>query len=404
MKKILFLAALLVTALSSVSAEERLQVAAVEAPQGGETELQVRFNLNEGHSYVSYQFKVELPEGISIVTDEYGKGVVSLGDGQPGALFTLDLNATSHIVTCYSNPSTVISGEEGVLVRIPISVSSSLPISTELSGKLSGVVFSTLESVAVNMADASFDITVVENVTVLDEASMTQPTNAEGVKVRVKRTIKADEWSTICLPFAMTEAQVKAAFGNDVELGDFVSYDTIEDDDENIVGITVDFDEATEIEANHPYIIKVAADISEFTVDNVDIEVEDEPCVEYDNGLTGKKRVVWGWFTGTYQAETVVPKNSLFLSSNKYWYSKGLTKMKGFRAYFEFVDLLTNVDEAGVRIGMAFNNDDETTGISAVRGKMADVGSDTFDLQGRKVQKGMKPGLYVKGGKKMVVK
>ena len=254
MKKILFLAALLVTALSSVSAEERLQVAAVEAPQGGETELQVRFNLNEGHSYVSYQFKVELPEGISIVTDEYGKGVVSLGDGQPGALFTLDLNATSHIVTCYSNPSTVISGEEGVLVRIPISVSSSLPISTELSGKLSGVVFSTLESVAVNMADASFDIIVVENVTVLDETSTTPPTNAEGVKVRVKRTIKAGEWSTICLPFAMTETQVKAAFGNDVELGDFISYDTVEDDDENIVGITVDFDEATEIEANHPYI------------------------------------------------------------------------------------------------------------------------------------------------------
>ena len=39
--------------------------------------------------------------------------------------------------------------------------------------------------------------------------------------VRVKRTINANEWSTICLPFAITAEQVKGVFGDDVQLGDF---------------------------------------------------------------------------------------------------------------------------------------------------------------------------------------
>lgn len=70
--------------------------------------------------------------------------------------------------------------------------------------------------------------------------------------VRVRRTIKAGEWNTICLPFAMTAEQVKGAFGNDVQIGDFNDYEFDGD------VISVKFRNATAIEANHPYIIKVA--------------------------------------------------------------------------------------------------------------------------------------------------
>lgn len=54
------------------------------------------------------------------------------------------------------------------------------------------------------------------------------PEAAEGVNVRVKRTIKANEWSTLVLPFAMTAEQVKSAFGNDVQLADFTGVETEE--------------------------------------------------------------------------------------------------------------------------------------------------------------------------------
>jgi len=66
-------------------------------------------------------------------------------------------------------------------------------------------------------------ITVVEpqdSRVVLDETSTTAPKASNGaVDVLVKRTIKANEWSTICLPFTMTETQVKTAFGDDVRIG-----------------------------------------------------------------------------------------------------------------------------------------------------------------------------------------
>jgi hypothetical protein len=48
--------------------------------------------------------------------------------------------------------------------------------------------------------------------------------------------------------------------------------------------------------------------------------------------------------------------------------------------------------------------DGETTGIADVRGKKADVRDDIFDLQGRRVENPQKGGLYIKNGKKVVVK
>ena len=240
---------------------------------------------------------------------------------------------------------------------------------------------------------------------VLDEASTTAPEAANGVDVRVKRTINANEWSTICLPFAMSATQVKAAFGDDVQLGDFTSYDTVEDTGENVVGLTVNFNMVTAMEANHPYVIKVSNAISEFTADNVTIDPEEEPCVEYDNGLTGKKRVVWGSFTGTYVADCVIPYEgddvSLFLSGNKWWYATAQTKhMKGYRAYFWFTDLLPDVSAS--RIQMAFN--DETTNVVELKdGRMEELKS-CYNLKGQRVEKPLKKGLYIRNGKKVIIK
>lgn len=396
MRKILFLFLLLGTALTSVRGEERLQVETVEAPQGGETEMVVNFLLDEHHNYVSYQFKVELPAGITLKTNEYGKASICLGDGQPAALFTIDLNATSQIVTCYSNPSTPIGGSEGVLVRIPVIASEGLAIGEQLSGKLSGVVFSTLEAAAVNMADVSFNINIVEKITLLNENDTELPTAANGVKVKVVRTISANSWSTICLPFAMTEEQVAIAFGTDVELADFTSWSSEEDDDGNIVAISVGFTDVTEIEANHPYIIKVKNAITEFTADGVDIEAEEEPSV-----MVGKKKAERGYMIGNYVAGTTIPENDLFLNGSKFWYSKGRSTMKAFRAYFEFADVLTNVEEAGARIVLSFP--DEPTGIDAVSKHIVCDGQ-TYNLLGGKVSDTLRKGIYIRDGKKMVVK
>lgn len=267
------------------------------------------------------------------------------------------------------------------------------------------------------VANVTFNVKVVSRHTVvLDETSTTTPTAATDVNVTVRRSIQANQWSTICLPFAMTEAQVKAAFGDDVQLAEFKGTEPEFDDNDNVVGITVSFDDVTAIEANHPYIIKVSEPIAEFTADGVDIDAdEDGACVEFDNGKNGARRVVYSGFYGTYHAGTVLDKYSLFLSDNKFWYSAGNTKMKAFRAYFDFLDILTEVETANARISLSFNGS-ETAGISTKLNSECIKHNEVYDLQGRRVSgagansslftihSSLKKGLYIRNGRKEVVR
>ena len=206
--------------------------------------------------------------------------------------------------------------------------------------------------------NVTFTVTVTDRLT-LDETATVAPATATGVNVKVKRTIDANEWSTICLPFAMDATQVKAAFGDDVKLGDFTSWSSEEDGEGDIVAINVGFTDVTAIEANHPYIIKTSSAIVSFDVDGVDIDPEDEPSVQ-----VGKKKAEKGFMTGTYVANTTVPENNVFLYDGKFWYSKGNTKMKAFRAYFEFYDVLASV-ESSAPVFISFGG--ETTGIENIQ-------------------------------------
>lgn len=381
--------------------EECITADPVDLPKGGEAELVVRFHFNEGHDYVSYQFTIGLPEGVSLKSDEFGKVPVILGDGQPLALFTPDLRANKGIVTCYSNPSTRIDGTEGVLMRIPILADESVEVGDQLEGSLTAVEFATIAAVATHFANAGMELNIVENRVILDENSTTPPADAEGVNVRVKRTINAGSWNTICLPFAMTEAQCKAAFGDDVELADFTHCEATYDDNEDVTGLEVEFqdvDIAGGMEANHPYIIKLSEAITEFTADGVDIEVEEAPSVDRDEKKITKKISIYNSFVGTYEAQTEVPEECLFLSGNKFWYSTGVTQMKAFRAYFDFYDVLSDPEDSGARVAICI--DDDPTGIVSVR-RSEKSDNVYYDLSGRRVERPGK-GFYIVNGKKIL--
>jgi hypothetical protein len=256
--------------------------------------------------------------------------------------------------------------------------------------------------------NVTFKVKVVEkHSVVLDENSTTAPTAAANVNVMVKRTINAGEWSTIVLPFAMTETQVKAAFGNDVELADFTGYETTEDGDNNIVGITINFnDNVTAIEANHPYIIKVSSAITEFTVADVDIAPEADPSVSFGY-TTGSKPKVYhprdfnGTFVADFDFYNAATSYPLFLSGNKIYYATLSTQhMKAFRAYFDFDAVLAEVENASARITMAFD-DSGTTGISTIGYKTND--GEYYNLQGMPVEKPTR-GLYIHNGRKVIIK
>lgn len=395
MKKFSFLSALLMLLGLSATAQEQITVDELEIVPGHEAYMAVRFQFNEDHEYVSYQFTVDLPEGISLIADAYGKADLILADNQPEALFSVDFLATNGIVKVWSSPSTRIAGSSGLLVLIPVIADEDLDEGKTLTGQLKDMEFTkNTGAVRTPFAAAPISIKVTDKI-ILDENSVGEPfATDDDVDFLVKRTVKAGEWSTICLPFDMDEDQVKSVFGDDVELAKFKKY-VAQKENKQVVGISVNFEEVyveDGIEANTPYVIKPskANDITEF-----------EMTATIDPDAVKEGSSSRGFFIGTYKANTVVPENSLFLSGNKFYYSAGKTKMKAFRAYFTFKDVLADVTNASARITMSF--DDETNGISEAT-RLSDNGA-YYNLDGRKLDKRpVRKGVYIRNGKKNVIK
>lgn len=316
------------------------------------------------------------------------------------------INGQSIIITILSTSNAAITGNNGPLLFITVSADANLGVGDKLTASVTKMELAKKvgdKHEKFNPDPFNFDIEITDYV-ILDENSTVAPTAQTSVNVKVKRTIKANEWSTLCLPFDMTEAQVKTVFGNDVQLAYFVGYD-VEKDGTNVTGISINFEEddlSEGLSSNYPYIIKTSNDVTEFTLTAMDIEPDDIIQQTYSSGKGANKKT--GRFIGTYQANTVVPDNSLFLSSNKFWYSAGLTKMKAFRAYFTLNDVLTDIGSANTRVLMSFDGDitgiNDATHLNANERIMKDEG---YDLQGRKVENPSK-GLYIINNKKVLVK
>ena len=93
----------------------------------------------------------------------------------------------------------------------------------------------------------------------------------------------------------------------------------------------------------------------------------------------------------------------MFLSDNKFWYSNGSTKIKGFRGYFVFDEYLTKLDEANSKINIVFDGD--ATAIGNINKQNAN--EDIYSVSGMNVGKDasrLQRGVYIVNGKKVVKK
>ena len=402
MKKFLFTVMAALLGMGNAVADEYV-VSDIEIPQGGSATIEIGMNNPDTESR-GFQFVMSFDKAVTASHPVRGTRISMKDPEQDEYLYSLMSQSTEEgfKVLAYTTSTESITGTSGTVVSITLTADESLAVGTTVTGTLSDCLIGNTAGTTNQLDDVTFSITIGEpsdGRTVLDETSTTAPEAAENVNVRVLRTIKANEWSTIVLPFAMSEAQVKTAFGDDVKLADFTSWSSEEDDEGDIMSISVGFTAIDAIEANHPCLIKVPSAISEFTVDGVDINPEDEPTVQ-----VGKKKAERGYLTGTYVAQTVVPENNLFLSGNEFWYSTGLTKTKAFRAFFEFADVLASVEnEAGANVRFVFNGG-EATGVKGVSEGIANRAAGVYTLQGVRVNgtKTLLKGVYVVNGKKVV--
>lgn len=308
---------------STAYGEDLLKVENItmSSSDGITSDFMVNFYSDEKSSVSGVNFSIQLPDGVEFVTDgtdpKYEMGTTF--DGSP------QLNIVGNVLKVAMGSSNPIKGSHGMLIAFKIQPSDSYDGSATLTG---GKIFDASESKngPVALSESSFEIAVTDRI-VLDENSPFDPTAGRNKNVLVKRTLKANTWSTICLPFAMTRAQLEDAFGEDVEVAEFSACDY---DETN--GITIDFESIEDgIAYGTPYLIKASSAISKFTANGVRIYAATQTAPEQD-GTFG-----YGRMTGTLKL-TKMAKNDIFLQDEMFYYAVAGQNIKGFRATFAFFD------------------------------------------------------------------
>ena len=404
MKKKIFLMITLLVGIVSAQATNDVVVGDVTIPQGGSGVVNIELNNNDDE-FTAYQFRLILPEGLNFVADKKGNPSFVAGDRYDDHSIS---SSTLGVFSCISTTLAPISGTSGSLLSVDVTASADVAVGTKLNVTLGEIECTTsgTSPKAVKFEDVTFTVTIgdpADTHVVLDETSTTAPVASGGaVDIMVKRTIKANEWSTLVLPFNMTEAQVKEALGSDVQLAEFEDYEAEYDADDNVTGLTVNF-VATDLSegfyGNYPYLVKTSKDITEFLVTATIDPDEEDAVAEFTNGKTGPKKEVYGKLIGTYHAGDAIPADGLFLSGNKFWYSTGATIIKAFRAYFEFIEVLSGVAEAKVR----FMVDEDAAAIEGITPDMEN--GVWYTLDGRQLNgKPTEKGVYIVDGKKVLIK
>lgn len=228
----------------------------------------------------------------------------------------------------------------------------------------------------------------------LDENSDNIVEEAKNVNVTLKRTLYGDGgWNTLCVPFTLTEAQTKAAFGNDVELREL----------ESVAGNTLTFKKVNSVTADVPCLIKLseayAKDTYTFTgVNTVAAKVDDFGSDKVNAAIS---------FIGIYSSKDVTEWAAegkdyvAYLGANNTFFkAKAGTKMKAFRAFFVIPE---NTPASAVKAVI----DGNATGIEDLVNDGVKANGRVYNLNGQYVGNslnGLQPGLYIQNGKKIVVK
>ena len=421
MKKFLFTIAAIAFGMSQASAQTISfgplnDEGYIEVPQGGQATVAAQYTKESTTIVKGYKFTLTFQDKyVNTVKDKNNLPVFNLdSDNDAFAVQRTENNGFSAIPAA---SSASLKGTEGSFGTLIFEATADAEIGSTHLVKVSNAGFTIDVDGALKtqlVEDFTFTVKIVDNRITLDENSTTAPEAAENVNVLVKRSVKAGNWGTICLPFAMTEDQVKAVFGDGAKLADLDGTDLVKDTEGLISEIKVKFVTATSIAANHPYLLKSENDITYedgFKVDGVNIKATSDPQVGkdlvYDEDEDAD--VPNSFFYGTYVPIVLDKATYLFLSGNKFYYSNKETKMKGFRGYFKLQKALAAKYKdlsTGAHIGIVI--DDEATSIEGFT--TSHVVEGVYDLSGRKIQlengdlNKLQKGVYIIDGKKVTIK
>lgn len=253
-----------------------------------------------------------------------------------------------------------------------------------------------LDEVMVKNVSESGETTAIT----LDENSESNTIEAKaGVNVTLKRTMVKGEWNTICLPFEVSEKQAKDAFGEGVKIATLNKKST---------GTTISFEDISilGIPASEPCLIKPSIDYPAEGYVFKDVTIEKGAIVPMEDSTDDSSFGFVGIYNKT-DISTGIEKTifmgefyAAFLGAgNKIYKTDGSgNKTKGFRAYFAIPN---GAAASALRVVI----DGTATSIKNIDSEVVESNAPVYNLQGQRVNgNNLTPGIYVKAGKKFVVK
>ena len=211
-------------------------------------------------------------------------------------------------------------------------------------------------------------------------------------------------WYSICLPFSLTETDIKNQFKGAM----FQGFYGVEQHDKTI---NLKFKKVTTTEAGKPYLIKPTENITaaDLTFNNKQIEQTTPVDVSYKLGSDANKTFTFkGVFSPfTADSEELADKNIKFLSGVKgldLVSPNGSGTMKCYRAYFVFPGK-KGIVETEAKI----TNHDEATAVQPVKSQEAETEHVVFSISGQKVANvknasQLPKGVYIINKKRIMVK
>ena len=227
------------------------------------------------------------------------------------------------------------------------------------------------------------------------------------VNVNLSRSLTANMWNAICLPFNLNSDQKEALFGEGYSLQEFSSISN-----EN-GGTQLNFQAVAtsdDLQAGIPYIVyPTISTVSnqEVTINGVNMASTTEPGTVTQTDNTNNVYTYQGIYVPT-RLDNIAedPKQVLFIgANNKFYWPNTSNPMKAFRAYFILPSAGTSsnvslsTEEQGVSDGISFF---EVTGLD-IQGSPNSI----YTIHGQVVGSSsdqLPKGIYISNGHKFIVK
>ena len=253
------------------------------------------------------------------------------------------------------------------------------------------------------LGDLSSNITALNLIALADNAPYTMDSQSDGINVSYTRNFTNVKWQALYLPFSLKYEDWKDDFEM-AYINGIIQRDNDDDGEIDETEVEIIKMKSGSTQPNAPYLIR-AKTTGEKTLSVKNTTVYAAP--EEEKFVDCSTTTATFFFVGTYNTipyETLAEYGYYAMGGGELVMSNG-SDLKPFR-WFMVVETRSyrpsSHDRAKV-ITLKVLDEEETTGVANIQHQSANT--QLYDLNGRKVsENNLKPGVYVKNGKKFVVK